>query len=237
VKRFYKTVTVQHTEENAFTVMLDGRPVKTPSGRLLLTPGENLALALKGEWDSQNAAIDPQSMPLTQFLNTAIDRVAPDRAGFESGVMVYLDTDLLCYRAARPADLAQRQEALWNPPLDWFREQTGCALETTTGLTALRQPLEAKRAANTMLSAASIEELTALQITTAATGSLILALALCANAISPAQAFQAALAEELYKAEIYNESLHGLAPQEEQRQHNLHLELETASRFISLIKE
>jgi len=46
---------------------------------------------------------------------TAIDLVRDRRDAVVAELLKYADTDLLCYRATRPAELVARQEQLWQP--------------------------------------------------------------------------------------------------------------------------
>ena len=109
MKRFYKLVSTKK-EPGGFGVCLDGKPVKTPSGTLLLAPTENLADEIVKEWAAQEEIIVPDSMPLTQILTTKIDRISKERQAMSEAVMKYLDTDLLCYRTTEPPELAQMQQ-------------------------------------------------------------------------------------------------------------------------------
>ena len=48
-------------------------------------------------------------------------------------IAAYGETDLLCYRAERPAELAQRQAAAWDPLLDWVAERHGARARGSKG--------------------------------------------------------------------------------------------------------
>src|SRR5215510_7706405 len=51
-KRFYKEVGVGDAD-GGFTVTLDGKPIKTPSGKVVLVPKRAIADAIAAEWAAQ----------------------------------------------------------------------------------------------------------------------------------------------------------------------------------------
>lgn len=234
MKRFYKIVTAARVP-GGHEIHLDGKPVKTPSGAALSAPNEKLALAIVREWAAQGGDIVPDSMPLTQILITAQDRVARERAAMEKAVLGYLDTDLLCYRAALPAETARRQAEAWNPWILWFEKEHGVRLSTTEGLMAVTQPPEAHAASASAVRGFDDLRFTALQIVTGAAGSLVLGLAFMAGAASAEQVFAAATVEENFKAEFYNEEKHGPAPHDEKRRAAMLRDLRAAREFLDLL--
>ena len=230
MKRFYKIVTTQ-TVPGGFEIHLDGKPVKTPARRILLAPTKDLANALQHEWATQETTIVPDAMPLTQILTTAIDRIADDRATIEEGVLAYLDTDLLCYRATDPDTLIARQARLWNPWLVWFEKAYGARLETTDQIRALRQDEAAHHAVRAAVQSLAILPFTLLQLVVSLSGSLVLGLAFTAGKADADIVFRAFYAEEDFKAEIYNAALHGFAPHEEKSRASVRRDLDAAQTF------
>lgn len=235
MKRFYHQVYTRPHDEGGYAVVLDKSAVKTPSGRVLLAPTTAMAEAVAVEWRAQKERIDPDTMPLTQFLNTSIDRVREDRDHFVQATMAYLDTDLLCYRTVLPVSMAARQKQYWDPPLKWFEGHTGKKLATTESLVALEQPHDVRAVVRNAIESLDNDRLTALQIVTVATGSVVLALALVDGAMTASAVFDAAFAEENYKAEVYNEAEHGRAPQQESREVAVRRDLEAAVTFLHLL--
>src|SRR5689334_23370058 len=77
-KRFYERAHVGDVAP--FAILLDNRPVKTPSGNALALPSRALAEALAAEWEAQHERIDPAVMPLTRLANSIIDGVVPTPA-------------------------------------------------------------------------------------------------------------------------------------------------------------
>src|ERR1700709_780108 len=74
-KRFYAQAGVAETPEG-FGITLDGKPVRTPSRRLLVAPRREIAEAIVAEWDAQKEIMDPTTMPLTRLANSVIDAIA-----------------------------------------------------------------------------------------------------------------------------------------------------------------
>ncbi len=233
MKKFYKLVSIEPAS-NGFVIELDGKPVKMPGGSPLVPPTEKLAIAIAAEWTAQGDDIIPDSMPLTQILTTALDQVSRERLVMTEKLLSYMNTDLLCYRADQPEDMARRQEECWNPWLNWFEKNHEVVLETTTGLSALKQPVEAREKTSAAIAAMDDMAFTILQLTAVLTGSLVLALAFVAREASAEQLYNAANVEENHKAEIYNEAEHGGAPLQEKAQQAMLRDLDAAGVFLDL---
>src|SRR5262249_38436857 len=117
-QRFYRDVAVGPQSGAGYPILLDGKPVRTPAGHSLVLKGRKVAEAVADEWRAQGGKIDPAKMMLTKLANTAIDRVAPDRAEAVRQIVAFGRSDLLCYRAQAPIDLVERQDSVWGPLLD-----------------------------------------------------------------------------------------------------------------------
>src|SRR5262249_38249214 len=70
-KRFYAEAGLAEAE-GGFAVMLDGKPIRTPSGRQVVIPARQLADAVAAEWAAQRETIDPMTMPLTRLANSVV---------------------------------------------------------------------------------------------------------------------------------------------------------------------
>jgi chaperone required for assembly of F1-ATPase len=204
VKRVYKKVAVQ-AAEGGFAVMLDGRPVRTPGRKMLAVPSRALAEAIAGEWRAQGDKVEPRSMPLTRLASTAIDLVGQRRPAIVDEIAAYAMTDLVCYRADAPAELAARQRAAWQPLLDWAAARYGAALVVTAGVVPRPQPPEAVAALHRAIEAHDDMALVALHAATAAAGSLIVALALLDGRIDAAEAFAVSQLDETFQIEKWGE--------------------------------
>ena len=67
-KRFYTHAGIAETSDG-FAITLDGKPIRTPSGRQLAVPTRDIADAIMTEWEAQQETINPLTMPLTRFAN------------------------------------------------------------------------------------------------------------------------------------------------------------------------
>lgn len=200
MKRFWKDVTV---EDGA--ILLDGRAVRTPARAPLTLPTAALAGAVADEWRAVGEKIDPRAMPLTGFSNAAIDKIAPDVAGFAAGLATYGETDLLCYRAENPPELAARQAAIWDPLLDWARTRYDIGFVVTAGIVHRAQPPETLARLSGAVATRSAFELAALSPVVSIGGSLVVALMLAEDAIAADTAFDATHLDELWQAELWGE--------------------------------
>ena len=220
-RRFYKAVTVERGDKG-WHVHLDGKQLRSPAKQALALPTRALAEAIAAEWDAQGEKIAPQTMPFMQLAATAIDRVAAERARVLAETAGYAGSDLVCYRAAAPADLARRQAEL-------VGERYDVALAVTTGILAVPQPDQALERFHRVLKAADDFALTALAAMTGAAGSLVIALALAEGRLTAEQAAEAALLDELHQAEKW-----GSDPEAEQRRAAIRRDLADGLAFLRL---
>jgi chaperone required for assembly of F1-ATPase len=194
-KRFYSQAYVGEAEGGGFALLLDGKPVKTPARRALTAPTAPLAQAIADEWNAQADLIDPARMPLTRLANAVIDAVADALKPVADEVAQYLGSDLLCYRAAAPPGLVERQAQHWDPVLAWAREALGARFMLAQGIVHVAQPSEALAAARAKIPA-DPWRLGAVSLITTLTGSGLLALALERGALEPEAAWVAAQVDE-----------------------------------------
>ena len=163
--------------EGGFTVTLDGRPVRTPAKAALAVPSEPLAQALAAEWAAQQEVVDPATMPLTRTANSAIDKVSVQHAEVAEMLSAYGDADLLCYRAESPAELVARQQAEWDPVLDWAATELGARLEPRQGILHAPQDPAALANLRARVHALTPFQLAAFHDLVAISGSLVLGFA------------------------------------------------------------
>ncbi len=200
MKRFYKNVSIA-VAEGGFAVLLDGKPVRTPSRNPLLLPTESLAAAVAEEWRGQGNEIVATAMPLLRLSNTVIDGVAANRAEVINAILRFGENDLLCYRAHQPPDLAQRQREGWDPLLDWTRQRFSACMTVADGLTHVDQTPDALAALREALEGRDAFTLAGLHVIASITGSLVLALAVTEGYIPGAYAFELSRIDESYQAE------------------------------------
>jgi chaperone required for assembly of F1-ATPase len=231
MKRFYeKSGTVPAARGHGVT--LDGRLVKTPGKHDLIVPYAALATAVAAEWDAQQEEIRPAAMPLTRLAGTTIDRALVQREAIVRQVAQYAGTDLVCYRAGHPPALAARQQALWQPLLDWAAKRYGAPLVVTAGVIPARQPAASLTAFAAAVAAYDDYVLTALHAATAACGSLVIALALVEGRLDAAEAFAASQLDESFQIETWGEDA-----EQAERRAALAADIEAAACFMALVRQ
>ncbi len=252
MKRFYKIAAVQR-DESGHAITLDGKSVRTPMRKTLALPNAKLAEAVAANGRRRARTIEPPTMLLTAIANTAIDRIATARDDMVAGLVHYAESDMLCYRADGPADLAVRQATIWQAILDWAAVDLGATLQVTVGVVPITQSSAALAKLRNVLRAyddfrlAALStavsamgslilgpyddfRLAALSTAVSAMGSLILGLALAEGALSAAEAFAAAQLDETYQNEFWGEDAEALT-----RRDNLRSDIEAAATVFRLL--
>ncbi|BCI70715.1 ATP12 chaperone family protein [Sphingomonas sp. S17] len=227
MKRFWSEVTVDAER----VVRLDDRPVRTPGRTPLALPTPALAEAVAEEWRSVGETVDPRAMPLTGLANAAIDRIAADPVPFATGLARYAESDLLCYRADSPPELVARQDAVWNPLLDWARDRYDVHFALVTGIMHRPQPKATVERLSAAVAALDPFRLAALSPVVTITGSLVLALALLEGAADTNAIWTAAHVDEDFQAEQWGEDYLALEAREAKRR-----EFDAAVRFLSALE-
>jgi chaperone required for assembly of F1-ATPase len=220
VKRFWQNVTAENG-----TVLLDNRLVKTPGRLTLQLPTAQLAKAIADEWRAVAGDIKPHEMPLTGLANSAIERAPPAET-----LAVYGETDLLCYRAENPPELAAREAEVWDPLLDWARQRFDISFTVTSGIVHVAQPPETMRRLATAVAAYDDFHRTALSSLVTIGGSLVVALMLAEGAVAPDVAFDACHLDELWQAELWGEDWMATDARALRR-----ADFKNAARFLTLL--
>jgi chaperone required for assembly of F1-ATPase len=229
VKRFWKDVEVAE-EEGGWGIRLDGRPVKTPARATLTVPTEGLAKAIAEEWRSVEGEIDPRAMPLTGIANAAIDRVAPEKDAFAAGLASYAEADLACYRAEGPRALIDRQEQSWDALLAWARRRYDVDFVCTSGLMHVAQPPATVERLTHAVEALDAFRLAGLSPLVTVGGSLVAALAVLENALTPKQAWEAVSIDDRWQLEQW-----GADAEAEKALENRRRDFFAAARFLELL--
>jgi chaperone required for assembly of F1-ATPase len=229
MKRFWKEATVER-EEGGWSIRLDNRPVKTPARKPLAVPSKALAEAIAEEWRSVDDQIDPRAMPLTGLANAAIDRVAPEREAFASGLSRYAEADLACYRAEGPAALVARQEQSWDPLLAWARRRFDVDFATTSGILHVDQPPGTVEQLSHAVAALDVFHLAGLSPLVTLGGSLIAALAVLEQAMTTEEAWNAISLDERWQLEQW-----GADAEAELALESRHQDFFVAARFLDLL--
>lgn len=229
MKRFYKEVNVGH-EAGGFTVLLDGKPVRTPARAMLSLPREPLAAAVADEWQAQGESIRAADMPLTKLATTVVDLMPARRGDAIAEAATFAGTDLLCYRAARPDSLVLRQATVWQPWLDWAAREYAARLVLAPEVMPVEQPADAVTALQAAVERLDDWRLVGLHAATTLLGSIVLGLAMERGALDAERAFAAGLLDELYEIEQWGEDA-----EQAQRHARIKRDLVAAERFLRLL--
>jgi chaperone required for assembly of F1-ATPase len=144
--------------------------------------------------------IDPATMPQTRLANAIIDGVTDRPGPVAAEVERYLSSDLVCYRAAAPQGLRDRQRAHWDPILAWTRNKLDAPFALGDGVIHVAQPAAALAAARAAIPA-DPWRLGAVHAVTTLTGSALIALALARGGLSAEAAWLAAHVDEDWNME------------------------------------
>jgi chaperone required for assembly of F1-ATPase len=227
MKRFYREVTVD-LGELGYRILLDGRPMRTPAKQALAVPTARLAEALADEWREQRDRIRPDTMPLTRLASTAIDRMPAQRQAAIEEVIGYADTDLVCYRAAEPFELVQRQHHAWQPMVEWLSQTYGVRLVVTTSILPLVQPAAAHALLRDVIEELDDWPLVGMHAASTALGSLVLGLGLLRGRLDAEAALAASLLDELYEIERWGSDVEA-----ERRHQALRRDVNGAACFLA----
>ncbi len=228
MKRFWREVTVD-AAGGAHAVLLDERGVKTPARNALELPTPALAEAVAAEWRDVGESVDPRVMPLTGLANAALDLVMPDPARFAEPLARYGANDLLCYRAEDRA-LAAEQAAAWDPLLDWARGRYDISFAIAEGVMPVDQPPATIARLGEALLALSPFQLAAVAPLVTIGGSLIVALAVEAGALSGETGWDAVTLDEMWQERRWGEDADAKAARDARQQ-----DWDAAVRFLTLL--
>jgi chaperone required for assembly of F1-ATPase len=199
-KRFYTVVSVD-AGDDGFSILLDGRPVRTAHRNRLVLPDEVFARRVADEWDAQETEIDPLRMPLTRIANVALDAVSKRMPEVAEDIAKYAGNDLLFYRAEMPDTLVQRQNEQWGAVLAWAEARYAGRFVLAEGIMPVRQDPALIARIRERLEPGSPLWLAALHVATTLTGSALLALALAQEAFDPDTIWRAAHLDEDWNIE------------------------------------
>jgi chaperone required for assembly of F1-ATPase len=209
-RRFWSTTSVV-AGPAGHGVRLDARPLNTPAGKPLEVPTEALAAAIAAEWAAVEERVRPERLPLTRAANVAIDRIAPTPAPVVGAIAAYGETDLLCYRAEAPEGLCRRQDAAWDPWLDWAARSLEARLIPVAGVMHRPQSPQAIARLHAAVAGCDAFRLTALHELVSISGSLVLGLAVLDGALAAERAWDLSRIDEAWQAEQWGEDAEAAA--------------------------
>lgn len=219
MKRFYKNAAAEQ-DETGFYLVLDNKKLRTPNGHLLYIP-ETLRSPLITEWNGVKDVIKPSDMPFTQILMTAQDLYPEKKTIWHDEILSYLKTDLLCYWSNTPPAFVERQKTLFGKIKTKLEQKWNTAINISYDLHEIKQGAELTNNIESMLKSLSPILFTALYLTVIETGSTLLSAALFYKLIDTGDVYNTVFLDEIFKAEIYHEDIHGTAPDLELKQANM----------------
>jgi len=234
VKRFWDKAAAGEVP-GGYQILLDGRPMRLPSGAPLVVTAPGLAGAIAGEWQvaggGKGGEMTFKDTPLTRLAGTATERIAPDPWPTIDAVARYGETDLLCYRAETPQELVQRQHVMWAPWLDWAALTLDAPLRVTTGVAYVKQHHDSIAALKRAVAAQTPDALAGLGIAVPALGSLVLGLALAAGEMDAETAYTLGALDELFQVEQWGEDEEAV-----HRRGGIREDIVLAERYIALTR-
>ena len=199
-KRFYASAGVAEAE-GGFAVTLDGKPIRTPSGRQVVVPNREIAEAIAAEWNAQGETIDPLTMPLTRFANS----VGAERWSIASRRSPTTSQNI---SARICCSIAPAIPKRWSPGKPRIGTRSCSGRRTSSArisfsprgscMSPSRSPRSRRRARRFPADPWSIA---ALHVVTTLTGSALLALALCHGVRSADEVWAAAHVDEDWNIE------------------------------------
>ncbi|NQV80852.1 MAG: ATPase [Alphaproteobacteria bacterium] len=230
MKRFYDVASTAR-QGDAFSLLLDGKVMRTPAKNAFSLPTQSLAEAIAEEWTAQSDTIDAAAMPLTRHAYTAIDGVSANIPQVADEVARFGATDLLCYRAESPPVLVQRQSDAWQPLLNWLQETYGVALTVTAGVVPVGQDDNGLVALRKVVGVFSAFELTGLHTVVSVSGSLVIGLAVAAEKLDPAAAWAVSRIDNDFQADQW-----GVDPEAAADAARAKSDLVAAARLMGLVR-
>ncbi|XP_053993902.1 ATP synthase mitochondrial F1 complex assembly factor 2-like [Hylaeus volcanicus] len=99
LKRFYKQVTINKINQcNNWGIFLDGKPLKTPGGKVLAVTSSEGSKLIADEWNKQHDIVNCREMPYTSLAIQALDLIESHSNLVEKKILEYLRTDCFLIR-------------------------------------------------------------------------------------------------------------------------------------------
>ncbi|KAI0691191.1 ATP12-domain-containing protein [Cytidiella melzeri] len=192
LKRFWKSVGIE-PREDALTVTLDKRPLKTPSGNPLLIPSTKplAATLVAAEWENQETLLKQHSLPMTSLVSRAIDAFQDEttRKEVRAQLLRYLGTDTICFHSSEPEALVALQQKHWMPILEWAQSTFNIELSTATdSFLVSNHPLDTLKKLDEVLTQFNAWEMAAMERATYSSKSFLIGLALTLRHITAEEA-------------------------------------------------
>ena len=199
-RRFYKEVTVGQAD-GGWTVLLDGRTLRTPKAQRMVLPNRALAQQVADEWAAQGETVELADMQATRLANTAIETIGGAREVVADQVAQYAASDLLCYFAEDPQALVDRQTARWGPVLARAEAEEQLRFVRASGIVHRDQPADTLERVRQIAQGLDHFGLAGFAFATSLFGSAVLGVALLRGWLSGDEAFDLSRLDEAFQEE------------------------------------
>ncbi len=210
LKRFYETVSIGKAPHSQFTLMLDGKPVRTPVGYQLLFSNEAVASAIGSEWQLQSEFVIPNTMPMNTMYMTWVDvdkRLAPTEKWDQ--ISKYFRTDTLRFPdCVESSQLALAQNESWDCVRSFLSSRFHIQLSSASGGFSVPSTAddEIRTIYTELVSRYPSLKMTILETAAKYAKSGSVAIALMEGAVTPEEAFKAAYVDEIYQRKEWGEA-------------------------------
>lgn len=199
--RFWKTVSLQapSSRDSGYQILLDGRPIRTPSGSAIVIPAnrELLATCIAQEWCEQGKLLKPHTLPLTSLAARALEGCSngQESSQIQTDLLRYLENETVCFQESRPKSLVELQSLHWDPLLSYINSTYNTAIKPFQGLLGGQHPHGTLDIFRNHLAALHPFDLAAFERSVLLTKSFLISVALVSGKLSVQQAAQAAEVE------------------------------------------
>ena len=188
---------------SGFGIAKDGRTHMTPRGRALELPTRALANLLADELNGIQDEIDWNELPFNALGTSAVDMTAETKEALISRIAEYGGSDLLCYRATDPDELATKQAEAWDPMLDWAEKTFGMKLNCGNGVMPITQPESSLGRLRRHLAEMGPFNLAALNVLTGLAGSAVIGLGAICQIVPPSELWKMSRIDEDWQRELW----------------------------------
>ena len=232
MKKNWKTVQVKEKSINSYEILLDNNILKTPLKNKLIIPNAKIAKEIYMEWDQKTNFLNTDSMVFYGIISTSIDKICDNRKSYIDDVLEFIDTDLICYRAEKPNDLAQWQSKNWDPIISKVEKYINHKINVFKGIMPLRQDKEIHLKITTFLTKFSDLEIATLHRITNITGSIFLTLYVLKNDKIKENVFELSYLDELWQAKNW-----GYEEEASKTRENINDELNRIIYFLDCLRQ
>ncbi len=201
MKKIWKTVQVKENSINSYEILLDDNILRTPLKKKLIISNAKIAEEIYKEWNQDTNLINTDDMIFYGIISTSIDKIYINRKLYIDEILNFIDTDLICYRAENPNDLAQWQSKNWNPIITKIEKYINNKINVFNGIMPVRQNKVIKHKINKFLTKFSDLEIAVMHRITNITGSIFLALCVLKNDTIKKNIFELSYLDELWQAQ------------------------------------